>query len=153
MPGDEQTKIYHSERYLRKRRRERRRRKERKRLAKIAAAEPVLRAMCERFPDCFSLGEFRAPLKINIRDELIAAMPEFAPELISDALRIYTGDILAYRAGFFVGAIRRDLSGDPAGEVSADEATHAGNALLDIEADAAAAMIARSVATVASLAA
>ena len=153
MPDDEPTKITHSEHYLRKRRRERRRRKERKRLAKIAAAEPALRAMCERFPDCFSLGDLRAPLKINIRDELIAAMPEFTPELITHALRIYTGDILAYRAGFFVGAIRRDLYGCPAGEVSVDDATHAGNALLDIDADVAAAMIARSVVAASSLAA
>ena len=136
----------HNARYLNKRRHERQNRARRRRLANIALYEETLRTICETFPECFSLGALRAPLKIDIRHDLIRALPDIPEKQICGALAIYTDDLLAYRANFLLRAIRRDLQGKPCGEVSIEAAEHAGLALLDAGLYEPAAEIARSVA-------
>jgi sRNA-binding protein len=85
----------------------------------------IIGILAEKFPLAFFLnGSRRRPLKIGILDDLIIAEPKISRTRLRSALRDYTsspGYLLACREG----AARVDLSGQPAGTVSEEEAQHA----------------------------
>jgi len=86
----------------------------------------VLELLCERFPKTFFLFERRRrPLKLGIRDDIIAALGDaIEPKLLGAALRRYTTNLFYLRAQQ-QGASRIDLTGNVAGEVSEEEAKQA----------------------------
>jgi sRNA-binding protein len=96
-----------------------------KRKARIEAATSVLFILRQRWPDTFARlsARTRRPLKVGIRDDVIAALPDIPPALISFALGIYTSGV-PYRSACIEGAARIGLGG-PAGVVSPAEAAHA----------------------------
>ena len=106
--------------------------------AKRATITTVL--LAERFPKCFAIYDARRqPLKIRIRDDLIAALDgAITPQELLSALRFYTGN-LGYLRNLRVGASRVDLNGEACGGVSESEAQHAKTLLLTRRAKKAAA--------------
>jgi ProP effector len=97
-----------------------------KRKARLEAAMAALLILRQRWPNAFARLSARTPrpLKIGIRDDVIAALPDIPPALISFALGIYTSGV-PYRSACIEGAARIDLDGKLAGVVSPDEAAHA----------------------------
>ena len=97
-----------------------------KRKARLEAAMAALLILRQRWPNAFARLSARTPrpLKIGIRDDVIAALPDIPPALISLALGIYTSGV-PYRSACIEGAPRIDLDGNPASVVSPDEAAHA----------------------------
>ena len=85
--------------------------------------DATIELLCERFPRAFFRFErMRVPLKLGIRDDLIAALGDtIDPELIGLALKGY----MAYRRSQLQGAARIDLEGEPAGTVSEADALSA----------------------------
>jgi ProP effector len=97
-----------------------------KRKARLEAATAVQLILRQRWPNAFARLSARTPrpLKIGIRDDVIAALPNIPPALISLALGIYTSGV-PYRSACIEGAARIDFDGNPAGVVSPAEAAHA----------------------------
>lgn len=97
-----------------------------KRKARLEAAIGVLLALRQRWPDTFPRlsARTRRPLKIGIRDDVIAALPDIPPAQISLALGIYVNSA-PYLYVCTEGEGRIDLNGQSVGVVSADEALHA----------------------------
>ena len=76
--------------------------------------------LAELYPNCFR--QPGQPLKIGIRNDVIAWHPELQPGLIASALRTYTRSV-GYLKTLKAGAVRIDLEGNPVGTVTAaDEA-------------------------------
>ena len=76
--------------------------------------------LAELYPNCFR--QPGQPLKIGIRNDVIARHPELQPGLIASALRTYTRSV-GYLKTLKAGAVRIDLEGNPVGTVTAaDEA-------------------------------
>ncbi len=82
----------------------------------------VLALLAERWPACFAIYEARrSPLKVGIHRDILAALDgTVTAKKLSAALRCYTGNAV-YRSRLRAGAVRIDLDGRPAGEVTADE--------------------------------
>ncbi len=78
-------------------------------------------SLTERYPLCFDPA-LPKPLKIGIRQDLIDAGHE--PQAVHLALCRYTR-LRAYQRTLIAGAVRVDLQGQPAGEVTAGEAAYA----------------------------
>ncbi len=98
----------------------------------------VLGELAERFPQTFFLiGSERRPLKIGIYHDVRAVTPDIPDKDLKLALRIYTRSI-GYLSNVREGAARIDLSGQPAGIISADEELHSIKTLFGIEAATAA---------------
>ena len=98
--------------------------------------DATIELLCERFPRAFFRFErWRVPLKLRIRDDLIAALGDtIDPELIGLALKGYTRN-LAYRRSQLQGSSRIDLVGQPAGTVlEADARSAAKHVILRIPA-------------------
>jgi len=73
------------------------------------------------YPLCFFLAaELRRPLKIGIREDIIAQRPELQPSVIVNALQNYTRCV-PYWSTLKVGAARIDLDGNVAGEVTLED--------------------------------
>ena len=73
------------------------------------------------YPLCFfPTHELRRPLKIGIREDIIAQHPELQPDMIVSALQIYTRCV-PYWSTLKVGAARLDLDGNVAGEVTLED--------------------------------
>jgi ProP effector len=86
----------------------------------------LLACLQERFPAAFP-ADLRAcrPLKVGIREDIISELAgEFPPRSIHVALAKHTGRRVYLRA-LVTGAPRIDLTGQPAGEVSPEQARHA----------------------------
>jgi ProP effector len=83
----------------------------------------VLRA---KFPQCFARLDQRSrqPLKIGIHADILVAAPEIDPTNLGKALQLYTHQT-GYLAQCVEGRHRIDLSGEPAGIITAAEAEHA----------------------------
>jgi ProP effector len=90
------------------------------------AAQNTITALADLYPACFAVfQERRKPLKVGIREEVIAALAgAAAPKEIALALRFYTANIW-YLKACVEGAPRIGLDGNAAGSVSAEEADHA----------------------------
>src|SRR5262245_15910366 len=92
--------------------------------------EFIIALLSERWPQCFSVYEARRkPLKIGIRDDIIAALAgAFPAEALCLALRFYTHNMV-YLKHLLAGAWRYDLDGKPTGAVTKHEEQHARNLL------------------------
>ena len=95
--------------------------------AEYEAAIDLLLHLRARFPNVISrLNQQygRRPLKIDIRDDLAALFPEIEPQIIGQALKIYTLHS-GYLRALVEGAPRVDLNGAEVGSVTAEVAGHA----------------------------
>jgi ProP effector len=73
------------------------------------------------YPLCFfRTHELRRPLKIGIREDIIAQHPELQPDMIVSALQIYTR-CAPYWSTLKAGAARIDLEGNVVGEVTLED--------------------------------
>ena len=72
--------------------------------------------LAELYPSCFR--QLRQPLKIGIRNDIVARHPELRPSLIASALKTYTRS-LGYLETLKAGSARVDLEGNPVGTVTA----------------------------------
>ena len=72
--------------------------------------------LAELYPSCFR--QLRQPLKIGIRNDIVARHPELRPSLIASALKTYTRS-LSYLETLKAGSARIDLEGNPVGTVTA----------------------------------
>ena len=70
----------------------------------------------------------RRPLKVGIRDDILATGVEITPSALSNALRTYTVNRF-YQQSLRAGASRIDLNGEPAGSVSVEDAKRAADEL------------------------
>ena len=88
--------------------------------------EQILELLCERFPRTFARDPpERPPLKRGIDRDLVARLDGLSSRT---ALKRVLGGYTAcpeYRAKLIEGAARIDLDGNPAGAVTAGEATYA----------------------------
>ena len=101
--------------------------KRRRRGARKPVDVPAPRALlAAHFPACFvpKGAPTKQPLKIGIYRDIRARLPELAARRLTAALNDYTKGA-KYWTALVEGAVRIDLDGNPAGEVSADEAAHA----------------------------
>ena len=88
---------------------------------RVAAA--VIELLAERWPACFFVYEqHRRPLKIGIRDDILAAIDEIAVSKrgLRRAMRSYVGNEV-YCSRLVVGAERIGLDGQPAGIVTREQ--------------------------------
>jgi|SRR6516225_5743445 ProP effector len=92
----------------------------------LTAALELIGVLAERFPACFAVNpSYRRPLKLGIHNDILAQLGEtITPRGLSDALRIYVGNI-KYLKALVAGADRVDLNGMPVGTVSAEHAATA----------------------------
>jgi ProP effector len=90
------------------------------------AAIETLDILRERFPCAFAPQRqaWRAPLKIKIRDDILAAAPDLDAKSIARAMRFYVLHP-AYQRSLVPGAKRIDLDGKRVGIVTEIEAAHA----------------------------
>lgn len=93
--------------------------------------------LVERFPRCFaSDGQPKKPLKIGIRNELIAACPDIRPEILCLFLRIYTRSE-KYLFSVIDRCQRVDLSGAISGDIADKDIIHSLGVLKSIRRQAA----------------
>jgi ProP effector len=99
------------------------------------AIRAVISLLAEKWPCCFSIIESgRRPLKLGIRDDVLAALDGAIPAgKVSAALRWYVSSP-EYQRRLLHGAWRVDLNGRPAGTVSQEDEAHARAQLTAIEA-------------------
>jgi ProP effector len=85
----------------------------------------LLQTLYEAYPETFApQGKASWPLKVGIHQDLIDALPDIKPAYISLFLIAYTNKRRYWRS-LREGGQRRDLSGQPTGAVTAEEAAHA----------------------------
>src|SRR5262245_8775696 len=85
----------------------------------------ILTMLAARWPRSFAVLEAnRRPLKLGIRDDITAVLGADTPPRLSQALAWYCNAV-GYLRRCVPGATRRDLVGEPAGEVTTDEAANA----------------------------
>jgi ProP effector len=91
------------------------------------AAIETLGLLRARFPLCFAAPKerVRAPLKINIHHDVLAAMPELLHVDVGRALKFYVSRFGYLESCSTEGRPRIDLNGEPDGVVSAAEAANA----------------------------
>jgi sRNA-binding protein len=87
----------------------------------MSTPEDMLELLRERFPKCFTrYPQPRRPLKIGIHKDVCAALAGVASRrILRQALAAYTS--AAYREQLKPGAVRIDLAGEPAGEVTPEQ--------------------------------
>jgi sRNA-binding protein len=90
------------------------------------AAAKTLCSLRAKFPDCFAGS--RQPLKLKVREDIIASAPEIDPVNVGRALKLYTSHV-AYLSQVIEGADRIGIDGKPAGAVTEAEAKHAAELL------------------------
>ena len=98
-------------------------------LSETIKAWKVRRALIKNHPDLFGFRSFRA-WKIGIQDDLFARYPEDSRYTIMIALDFLSGskridDRVFYYRILAKGGHRFDLDGNPCGEISEQEQTHA----------------------------
>jgi ProP effector len=74
--------------------------------------------LAKLYPNCFCHP--RQPLKIGIREDIVARCPDIQPGLIASALKTYTRSV-DYLETLKAGAARIDLDGNPAGRVTLED--------------------------------
>ena len=109
----------------------------------------ALTDLATRYPRAFVLEKYRPhrPLKVGVAADILARCPVLTRRELGPALAVYAKRVM-YLQSLVAGAIRIDLDGNPAGEVSAADAEHAAATLAEIlaarEAKRAAAMVAKN---------
>ncbi|MDO8954328.1 MAG: ProQ/FINO family protein [Gammaproteobacteria bacterium] len=88
-------------------------------------AKDFLNFLCETHPLCFNL-KFRKPLKVGIDKDILAKHPDKITHKASltGALKIYTLNIRYWKA-IITQDSRVDLDGNPAGDVTPEQKSHA----------------------------
>jgi ProP effector len=120
--------------------------------------DAALARLTEAFPQTFVLEKYRPhwPLKVGIASAIPVRCPALEWRVLKVALAAYTGRVM-YLRGLVAGAVRIDLDGNPAGEVSARDTDYATVKLDEIlaarEARKAAAVATKGAAQVAAAAA
>jgi ProP effector len=85
----------------------------------------ILKMLAGRWPRAFAVLEAdRRPLKLGIRDDIAALLGTDTPPRLRQALAQYCNAV-GYLRQCLPGATRRDLEGEPAGEVTGAEAANA----------------------------
>ena len=85
----------------------------------------TLKMLAGRWPRAFAVLEAnRRPLKLGIRDDIAALLGTDTPPRLRQALAQYCNAV-GYLRQCLPGATRRDLEGEPAGEVTGAEAANA----------------------------
>jgi ProP effector len=86
----------------------------------------ALTRLAEAFPQTFVLERYRPhrPLKVGIAADIPARCPELERGVLSVALSVYARRVM-YLQSMVVGAVRVDLDGKEAGEVTARDAKYA----------------------------
>jgi sRNA-binding protein len=86
----------------------------------------ILELLVARWPSAFSIYEARRrPLKVGIHLDVLAALGDaVTPDALGLALKVYVANRV-YRSRLIAGAVRINLTGEPAGIVSEAEATQA----------------------------
>jgi ProP effector len=89
----------------------------------IAAA---LAQLAETFPQTFVLEKYspHRPLKVGIDADIITRYPAIKRRVLAVTLAVYAGRVM-YQRAMVAGAMRVDLDGQPAGEVTVRDAEHA----------------------------
>ena len=89
--------------------------------------------LAEWFPQTFVLEKYlpHRPLKIGICPDILARCPVLTRRELGTVLGVYASRVM-YLQSLVAGAIRIDLDGNPAGEVSAADAEHAAATLAGI---------------------
>ena len=89
--------------------------------------------LAEWFPQTFVLEKYlpHRPLKIGICPDILARCPVLTRRELGTVLGVYASRVM-YLQSLVAGAIRIDLDGNPAGEVSAADAEHAAATLAEI---------------------
>lgn len=86
----------------------------------------LLDSLAGQFPKCFVLNpQLRRPLKVGIRNDIVARGIGMIEGEINAALATYTRHPGYLHCSTSAGAVRIDLSGDAAGTVTAEEAKNA----------------------------
>ena len=93
----------------------------------------ALARLAEWFPQTFVLEKHlpHRPLKVGIAADILARCPVLTRRELGPVLGVYAKRVM-YLQSLVAGAIRIDLDGNPAGEVSAADAEHAAAALAEI---------------------
>ena len=93
----------------------------------------ALTRLAEWFPQTFVLEKHlpHRPLKVGIAADILARCPVLTRRELGPVLGVYAKRV-TYLQSLVVGAIRIDLDGNPAGEVSAADAEHAAATLAEI---------------------
>lgn len=105
-------------------------------IQKFTNNKEIITYLAEKFPLCFSLEGEAKPLKIGLFQDLAEVLNDderVSKTQLRHALRQYTTN-WRYLHGIKAGAVRVDLQGNPAGEVEAEHAEHAANALAEAKA-------------------
>ncbi len=103
---------------------------------KLANNKAILAYVAEKFPRCFILEGEAKPLKINIFQDLAAALaddPKVSRTQLRHFLRAYTTN-WRYLHGCRAGAQRVDLDGNPCGELEAEHVAFAAEKLAQAKA-------------------
>ena len=92
-----------------------------------------LTRLAEWFPQTFVLEKHlpHRPLKVGIAADILARCPVLTRRELGPVLGVYAKRVM-YLQSLVAGAIRIDLDGNPAGEVSATDAEHAAATLAEI---------------------
>jgi ProP effector len=93
----------------------------------------ALARLAEWFPQTFVLEKHlpHRPLKVGIAADILARCPVLTRRELGPVLGVYAKRVM-YLQSLVAGAIRIDLDGNPAGEVSAADAEHAAATLAEI---------------------
>lgn len=111
----------------------------RNRAKNLRRGQEAIARLITHWPQLFSL-DHPQPLKIGIADDILADIKACELDLtrarVSAALMFYTQNA-AYQEAVLTGGSRFDLSGQPCGEITAEQQTHASRQLEKWQADAA----------------
>ena len=93
----------------------------------------ALTRLAEWFPQTFVFEKHlpHRPLKVGIAADILARCPVLTRRELGPVLGVYAKRVM-YLQSLVAGAIRIDLDGNPAGEVSATDAEHAAATLAEI---------------------
>ena len=93
----------------------------------------ALTDLATRYPRAFVLEKYRPHrrLKVGVAADILARCPVLTRRELGPALGVYAKRVM-YLQSLVAGAIRIDLDGNPAGEVSAADAEHAAATLAGI---------------------
>ena len=106
--------------------------------------DDALARLADEFPRTFVQEKYQPhwPLKVGIAADLRERGPELDHHKLTVALTVYTRRVM-YLRSLVAGAARVDLEGNPAGEVTVQDAEHAAARLVKILAREAAAVAAK----------
>jgi ProP effector len=98
----------------------------------MTAPNDIITILAEWFPQAFVVYEARRrPLKVGIHHDILARTGgAIEPRELSRALSLYTANTSYLQRSTRPGAIRIDLDGQPAGEVTREQAAHIRGRLL-----------------------